>query len=406
MNKPAHEGGSPVRKTFLTFAPPDIREEEILSVASVLRSKWITRGKKCEEFEKAISAYTGSRHAVVLNSATAGLFLSLKVAGTKEGDEVITTPYTFAASANVIIHTGAKPVFADIEEDTFSISPAEIEKKITKNTRAIMPVHFAGHPVEIDTIDEIAKSNDLIVVEDAAHAIGTEYKGKKIGNGDRISVFSFHAVKNLTTAEGGAVTTNDTEFAGKLKLYSLHGQTRDAYSKLLVGGWKYDIAVPGYKFNMTDIQAAIGIEQLRRLDENREKRAAVAESYSQFFKEYDFVKTPEVKSGVTHGWHLYPVVIDFNRMNIDRDTFIAALGAENIASNVHFIPVHMMSYYVKKYGYKPGDFPNAYRVYLNEVSLPIYPQMTRTDINDVLEALSKLFAFYKKNNSGVDSGLN
>ena len=396
MNKPALEGGRPVRKEFLSFSPPDIREDEIRSVRSVLESKWITTGEKCKEFEKAISLYTGAGHAVVLNSATAGLFLSLKVAGIKEGYEVITTPYTFAASASVIIHAGATPVFADIERESYSISPPEIESKITKKTRAIIPVHFAGHPVEIDTIDEIAKRNSLIVVEDAAHAIGAEYRGKKIGNGDRISVFSFHAVKNLTTAEGGAVTTNDAEIADRLKLYSLHGQTRDAYSKLLVGGWKYDIAVPGYKFNMTDIQAAIGIEQLKRLDKNIEKRAAVAEKYTKFFKDFDFVKTPEVKIGVTHAWHLYPVTIDFSRLGINRDTFINALGAENISSNVHFIPVHLMSYYKKTYGYKPDDFPNAYRVFQNEVSLPIYPQMSQTDVDDVLEALSKLFAFYKK----------
>jgi dTDP-4-amino-4,6-dideoxygalactose transaminase len=396
MNKPAYEGGSPVRKELLAFSPPDIRDEEMRGVKAVLESKWITTGKKCKEFENAISAYTGSAYSVALNSATAGLFLSLKVAGIKEGDEVITTPYTFAASANVIIHAGAKPVFADIEGHSFSISPPEIEKKITENTRAIIPVHFAGHPVDIDTVYEIARRNNLVVVEDAAHAIGAAYRGKKIGNGDRISVFSFHAVKNLTTAEGGAVTTNDADFAGKLKLYSLHGQTKDAYSKLLVGGWKYDIAVPGYKFNMTDIQAAIGIEQIKRLDENRKSREAIAESYSHFFKEFDFVKIPEVKSGVTHGWHLYPAVIDFSRLTIDRDTFINALGAENISSNVHFIPVHLMSYYKKTYGYKPEDFPNAYRIFLNEVSLPIYPQMSQTDVDNVLEALSKLFSYYKK----------
>ena len=396
MNKPALDGGNPVRKKLLPFSPPDIQNDEIESVTSVLKSKWITTGKKCAEFQRALSSYTGARHAVVLNSATAGLFLSLKIAGIKEGDEIITTPYTFAASVNVIIHTGAKPVFADIEEDTFSISPEEIIKKITHNTRAIIPVHFAGHPVDIDAICEIAKHHNLTIIEDAAHAIGAEYKGKKIGNGEQKTVFSFHAVKNLTTAEGGAVTTNDDDFAGQLKLYSLHGQTKDAYSKLLVGGWKYDIAVPGYKFNMTDIQAAIGIEQLKRLDENRKKRALIAKQYSDLLKKYNFVKIPEAKKEITHGWHLYPVLIDFSRLKTDRDTFITALGAENISSNVHFIPVHTMSYYRNNFGYKPLDFPRAYNTYLNEISLPIYPQMSRNDIDDVKEAISKLFTFYKK----------
>ena len=396
MQLPAIEGGTPVRSTALPFSPPDINREEIDAVTRVLRSKWITRGTVCEQFEKELEAYTGANYCFVLSSATAGLFLSLKIRGVGEGDEVVTTPYTFAATANAVIHTGATPVFADVEKDTFLISPEEIEQKITKRTKAIIPVHFGGHPVELGTIKEIAKKHELVVIEDAAHAIGAEYGGQKIGNGGSTCVFSFHAVKNVTTAEGGAVTTENAKVVDGLKLYSLHGQTKDAFSKLKAGGWMYDIAVPGYKFNLTDIQAAIGIEQLKRIDSNQKKREKIALRYEKLLGSFDFVKLPKVKEGSKSSWHLYPVLINFSRLKIDRDRFIDALVAENISSNVHYIPVHMMSYYRETFGYKPEDFPVAYSLFLSEVSLPIYPQMTEKDISDVGEALHRLFRYYIK----------
>ncbi len=396
MNIPAAEGGSPVRESYLPFSPPDIRKEEIAAVEEVLKSKWITRGERCAEFERLLSEYTGSGHAVVLNSATAGLFLCLKIAGIGAGDEVITSPYTFAATANVILHAGAKPVFADIDEQTFCISPSEIEKRTTRKTRAVIPVHFAGHPAHLREIRTLAGEKHLLVVEDAAHAIGAELEGEKIGNGESPAVFSFHAVKNLTTAEGGAVNSNDDELIRLLRLHSLHGQTKDAFSKLTSGGWKYDIALPGYKFNMTDIQAALGIEQLRRLEANRTKREKIAHTYSDFFNDYEIARVPMVKSGVRHAWHLYPLRLDFTGLKIDRDTLINALAAENISSNVHFIPLHLMTYYRKTFGFSPKDFPRAYRAYLNEVSLPLYPAMSEEDIRDVIEAFSKLLRYYKK----------
>ncbi len=396
MNKPAIEGGRPVRKNYLSFAPPDIHDRDISAVIDVLRSGWITRGPRCEEFEKALSTYTGAKHAVVLSSATAGLFLTLKLAGIDEGDEVITSPYTFAATANVVIHTGAKPVFADVQEDTLNIDPSEIEKKITFRTKAVIPVHFAGHPVDLDAIREIASLNNLTIIEDAAHALGASYRGEKIGNGKSTAVLSFHAVKNLTTAEGGAVLTDDEGLTRKLRLFSLHGQTKCAYEKLQAGNWRYDISVPGYKFNMTDIQAALGISQLERIEEIRTKRLSISRSYTSFLKKYDFVRTPIVRKGVQHAWHLYPIRIDFPALSIDRDGFIRALAAENISSNVHFIPLHVMSYYKTTFGYEPHDFPIAYENHLKEVSLPIHSRMTEADVNDVLEALSKLFTYFKK----------
>ena len=396
MNKPAIEGGAPLRDTYLAFSPPHITESEINGVVEVLRSGWITRGKKCEQFEQLLADYTGAAHAVVLSSATAGLFLSLKILGIGEGDEVITTPYTFAATANVILHTGARPVFADIDNDTFLISPEEIRRNLSKKTRAIIPVHFAGHPVDIDEISSIADKYGLHIIEDAAHAIGAAFRGKRTGNGEHMAVFSFHAVKNLTTAEGGAVMTGNERFVRQLRLFSLHGQTKDAYEKLRAGGWKYDIALPGYKLNMTDIQAALGIEQLRRLEENRMKRETIAQTYSAFFKEYPYVKIPVVKRDVTHAWHLYPLRIDFSRLRINRDRFIDALAAENISANVHYIPVHLMSFYKKTFGFQPEDFPVSYSAFIQEVSLPIYPALTQREVQDVCEAYARLLCYYKK----------
>jgi dTDP-4-amino-4,6-dideoxygalactose transaminase len=396
MRVPAIEGGSPVRSEMLPFSPPDIGSSEIARVTDVLKSGWITRGKVCEELERRISDYTGARFAHCLNSATAGLFLSLKIAGIGEGDEVITTPYTFAASANVIVHTGAKPVLADVEDDGFQISPQETARKVTPRTRAVIPVHFGGHPVDLDAIREIAKTHGFLVVEDAAHAIGAEYHGTRIGDGKNPCVFSFHAVKNVTTAEGGCVLTNDEKFHKALRLFSLHGQTKDAHEKLRAGGWQYDITVPGYKFNLTDLHAAVGVEQLKRVEAITKKRERIAERYTALLKEYDFVRTPSVKKGHRSSWHLYPILIDFSRLAIDRDRFITALAAENISANVHYIPVHLMSFYRKTFGYNPEDFPVAYSLFQREVSLPIYPQLSFDDVDRVGEAVGKLFDHYMK----------
>jgi dTDP-4-amino-4,6-dideoxygalactose transaminase len=235
------------------------------------------------------------------------------------------------------------------------------------------------------------------VVEDAAHAVGARYAtGRRVGAGGAVTVFSFHAVKNLTTAEGGAVMTGDGELARLLRLYSLHGQTKDAFAKLQAGGWRYDIEVPGFKFNMTDIQAALGVAQLRRLDANHEIRARIAGAYGRFFGSFDFVRVPRAEKGVIHAWHLYPLVIDFSRLRIDRDRFISALAAENVSSNVHYIPVHVMSYYQKTFGYKPLDYPASYSTFMSEVSLPIHPGMSDRDLEDVCEACGKLFKYYGK----------
>jgi len=393
-DKPVIDGGYPVRDGKLEFSPPYINKREIEAVSKVLESGWITRGPVCEEFEKRLLEYTGAPFCLVLNSATAGLFLALKTYGIGKGDEVITTPYTFAATANSILHCGATPVFADIDPESFCISPEEIEKNISSNTKAIIPVHFGGQPAEIEEILEIAQRHGIKVIEDSAHAIGAKHKGKKIGNGDNIAVFSFHAVKNLTTAEGGAIMLKDRDMFKLIKLYSLHGQSKDAFKKYKGGNWEYDIEIPGYKFNMTDIQAAIGIEQLKKLEMNIKIRKRIAEVYSKFFMNYDFVKTPVCKEYNECSWHLYPILIDFSCLKINREQLINALWEEGISLNVHYKPVHMMSYYKKVFGYKAEDFPVSYKVYTWEVSLPIYPNMTEKDIDDVTIAFRKIFNYY------------
>jgi dTDP-4-amino-4,6-dideoxygalactose transaminase len=394
MKKPAIEGGRRVRSRPLPFSPPDIGDEEVLAVSEVLRSGWITTGPRCNAFEQSLTEYTGAAHGVVLSSATAGLFLCLLLHGIGTGDEVITSPYTFAATANVIIHTGATPVFADVDEDTMNISPSEIVRKITPRTRAVIPVHFAGHPAALEEINRIADMHGILVVEDAAHALGASYQGSRIGKGGNPAVFSFHAVKNLTTAEGGAVLTDDEHLARQLRLYALHGQTKDAYAKLQAGGWQYDVTVPGYKYNMTDLQAALGLVQLKKLNRSRKRRETISKRYDESLGPFEFVTPPVIREGASHARHLYPLRIDFSHLRIDRDRFIQALKAEHISANVHYRPVHAMSYFRDTYGYEPYDFPVAYNSFTQEVSLPLYPHMSDEDVNDVIEALIKLLAYY------------
>jgi dTDP-4-amino-4,6-dideoxygalactose transaminase len=393
---PAIEGGTPVRTTPLPFSPPAIGEAEIEAVTGVLRSGWITRGPMCERFEKRLCALTGASHCVVLSSATAGLFLTLRAAGIGPGDEVVTTPYTFAATASAIVHTGAVPVFADTDPGGFHISPRELEAKITGRTRAVIPVHYGGQPAEMDAIHQLADPGGILLVEDAAHALGASYRGTPVGAGENPAVFSFHAVKNVTTAEGGAVMTSDPETAGRIRLLSLHGQTRDAREKLARGGWQYDIADAGYKFNMTDLQAALGLAQLDRMEKNQRARASVAARYGEALRRFDMVRLPDQPEHITHSWHLYPLRIDFSSLRIDRDRFIEALWAENIPSNVHYIPVHLMSYYRKRFGFAPGDFPNSHEVYLSEITLPLYPGMSGRDTGDVIEAVVRVLEHYRR----------
>ena len=343
-----------VRETFLPYSLPLIDDTEINEVIDSIKSGWITTGPKTKLFEERFKDYIGCKHAIAINSCTAGLHLSLIASNIGPGDEVITTPLTFCASVNTIEHSGAKPVLVDIDEKSFNIDPDKIEEKITSNTKAIIPVHYAGQSCEMDTINKIAEKHNLLVIEDAAHAVGTEYKGQKIGQDSYSASYSFYATKNLTTAEGGMIVTNNDEFAEKLRILSLHGISKDAWKRYSSeGSWYYEIIYPGYKYNMTDIQAALGIHQLAKLDEFNHIRTEYANIYNEAFKNIPKILTPkEVINGKTV-WHLYVIRLK----GVSRNQFIEKMKEKNIGTSVHFIPIHYHPYYKNKYNFKQGDFP-------------------------------------------------
>ena len=308
---------------------------------------------------------------------------------------MITSPLTFAATSEVIIHQNAKPVFVDVEKETFNINPRKIEEKITNKTKAIIPVHYGGHACAMDDIMKLARENDLFVIEDAAHAIGCKYKDNYVGNIGDMTCFSFYATKNVTTAEGGMITTNDEEMAEKARLLSLHGISKDAWKRYsFEGSWYYEILLPGYKYNMSDLQASIGIHQLYKLDQMQTRREEIANFYNNSFKDIPQIITPTIKSYTKHAWHLYPILVNTDLIEISRNEFIEALKAENIGTSVHFIPLHLHPYYKEKYGFKRGDYPNAENIFDHEISLPLYPRMTNEDTADVVHAVKKIIKNY------------
>ena len=375
------------RRTFLTFAPPQIGQAEIDAVVDTLKSAWITTGPKTRAFEQEFAAFVGAQGALALNSCTAGLHTALATLGIGPGDEVITTPMTFCASVNVIEHVGARPVLVDVEPDTLNIDPERIAAAITPRTRAILPVHYAGHPVELDVITTLARVRGLAVVEDAAHAIPARFKGRFIGAGPNPTAFSFYATKNLTTAEGGMLT-GEPAFLERARTISLHGMNRDAWKRYDQGGsWRYDVLLPGFKYNMTDIQAAIGLCQLRRQDVFQRRRREVVARYTAAFGADPALEPPVVRPDVEHAWHLYVLRLRLDALRIGRDRFIEELTARNIGTSVHFIPVHLHPYYRDKYGYAPEAFPVAYGNYLRLLSLPLHPGLSDRDIDDVIEAV-------------------
>jgi dTDP-4-amino-4,6-dideoxygalactose transaminase len=378
------------RLDWLPFSPPDIGQEEIDEVVDSLRSGWITTGPKTARFEQDLAGYLGCRQVIALNSATAGLFLCLKQLGIGPGDEVITTPYTFAATVNVILHCGARPVLVDVRQEDFNIDPELVERAVTGKTRAVIPVHFAGRSCDLKTIGEIAQRHGLEVIEDAAHAIGAEFGGRKVGAISRFTVFSFHAVKNLTTGEGGAIATDDEPAAEALRVMALHGMNKDAWKRFAPGGkWQYDIVLPGYKYNMMDLQAALGIHQLRKLESFIARRREIARQYRAGLSGLPGLRLPEEDRSNRQTWHLYPLLLDFDRMKIDRARFIELLAEENISANVHYQPVHLFRHYREALGHRPGDFPVAEKLSRSEVTLPLYTRLSPEDVEDVVAAVRK-----------------
>ncbi|MCD6476847.1 MAG: UDP-4-amino-4,6-dideoxy-N-acetyl-beta-L-altrosamine transaminase [Candidatus Aenigmarchaeota archaeon] len=367
---------------FLPFSQPLIEKDEIDEVIDTLKSGWLTMGKKTIEFEKLISEYIGCKYAIVVNSCTAALHLSLLALNIGPGDEVITSPYTFASTGNMIIQTGAKPIFVDIKKDTYNIDPEKIREAITPKTKAIIPMHFAGQACDMKEIQKIAKEYDLHIIEDAAHAIGAEYNNKKIGSESELCCFSFYPIKNITTGEGGAIVTNNDKFVDRLKKLRLHGISKDAWKRYDMGNWYYEIEECGWKYNITDIQSAIGIHQIKKLNNFIRIRNSYAKMYNDAFSDLD-VTIPFKKKNVKHAYHLYALLVN------NRDKFIEKMKKKNIYCTVNFIPLHLHPLY-KKLGYKEGDFPIAEFIYKKEVSLPLYPKMTKDDITRVIQAVREI----------------
>ncbi len=385
-----------MRSKFLPFSPPFISNEEINEVTDALKSDWITTGPKTKSFEKEFGTLVGSPSCLALNSCTGALHTALATLGIGQGDEVITTTMTFTSTVNVIEHVGAKPVLVDVEADTLNIDPQKVADAITTRTKAIMPVHYAGHPVDLEPIYDLAKKHGLSVIEDAAHAFPAEYKGQKIGSGKNPVAFSFYATKNITTAEGGMLTGQEA-FIEKARIISLHGMNHDAWKRYDKGGsWYYEVIYPGFKYNMTDIQAAIGLAQLKKIGYFQKRRREIVTAYNEAFRDKDALELPVERPAVTHAWHLYVLRLNLDALTIGRDQFIEELKIRNIGTSVHFIPIHLHPYYRDKYGYKPEDFPVAYSNYLRILSLPLYPRMADEDVADVIEAVLDIIERYKR----------
>ena len=393
----------PAREAFLPFSPPSIGEAEIEAVVAALRSGWITTGPRTAAFERRFAEFVGAEDAVGLNSCTAGLQTALALSGIGPGDAVVTTPMTFAGTANVIEHVGAKPIFADVSPDTLNLDPASAHRAIEgarghgDRVRAILPVHYAGHPCDLEALDAVAAEHDLVVIEDAAHALPARYRGRMIGGGvpgdplaprNRVlTSFSFYANKNLTTGEGGMLT-GPADVMERARVYRNHGLDRDASQR---GGahasWRYAVHAPGYKFNMTDVAAAMGLAQLDRLPAFHARRQATAARYTAAFADCGAVETPTERAGVAHAWHLYPLRLHLDRLTIDRDRFIDELAARQIGTSVHFIPVHLHPWYRDEHGLRVGDFPVAESAFERLISLPIHPALTDDDVDDVIAAV-------------------
>ena len=382
----APQGRQP--KEFLPFHVPSIGDEEIAAVVETLKSGWLTTGTKTKSFEEEFAHYLGSRHAVAVNSCTAALHLALEAVGVGEGDEVIVPTMTFTATAEVVFYLKAKPVLVDCLPDTLNIDPAGIERAITARTKAIIPVHFGGQPCDMEAILQTARQHRLYVIEDAAHALPAKYHGRTIGTIGDITCFSFYATKTMTTGEGGMATTDNPDWAARMRMMSLHGISHDAWKRYSKeGSWYYEVLSPGFKYNLTDVAAAIGLEQLKKCKTFAAARKNIAAAYNEGFRNMPEIQVPTCGANLEHAWHLYVIRLKLNRLKIDRDRFIEDLRERGVGTSVHFIPLHLHPYYRDTFGYARRDFPTASNVYGGIISLPIYPGMSEQDIGYVIEAV-------------------
>lgn len=384
------------RKKFLPIAIAVFGREEEKEIIDTLRSGWITLGPKTKKFEDLMAEYTGAEYAIALNSCSAALHLAMLAIGIKPGDEVITTPFTFAATANAIMHCGGKPVFADIDQKTFNIDPKKIEKAITKKTKAIIPVDYGGQPADLDGILRIARKHNLYVVEDAAHTIGAKYKGHNIGTISDITCFSFHPVKNMTTGDGGAITTNHKELADKIMMLRVNGMDKESWKRnTSTSAWDYAISIEGYKYHMNDIAASLGIHQLKKLDRFRKIREEIANTYDKILKDASQITIPYREPDIQHAHNIYAILVETKDLRISRNEIIEKLKAYNIGSIVYFRPLHLQPYFQKALGYKAGDFPNAEYVFDRLICLPLFPGMRESDVLFVVKLLRSIISDFR-----------
>lgn len=385
------------RQTFLPFALPHITAAEIDEVVDTLRSGWLTTGQKTKRFEREFAACVEAPYAVAVNSATAAMHLALDAIGLQPGDEVIVPVYTFTATAEVVEYFRARPVFVDIDPLTCNLDPEQLERLITPRTRAVIVVHMAGLPAEMDAILAIARAHNVVVIEDAAHAFPARYQGKMVGSIGDLTAFSFYATKTLATGEGGMLTTANQQYADRAAMMSLHGISRDAWKRYSAeGSWYYEVQQAGYKYNMTDIAASLGLHQLARREWLLERRRSIARRYTEAFSQLPQVEAPPESAYCEHAWHLYILRLHLERLDISRDAFIQELTRANIGTSVHFIPLHLHPFYRDTYHLKANDFPVALHAYQRAISLPIYPGMTDEDVEDVIAALEYIVETHAK----------
>lgn len=393
----AVDGGAPVRATFLPFHQPSIDADDERAVIEALRSGWITTGPRTKNFECTFATYTGAAHCVGVNSCTAALYLALEAIGVGPGDDVITSPVTFASTANVIVHRGARPVFVDVEADTLNLDPTALEAAMTARTKAVIPVDFAGQPCELDAIMGIARRHGATVIEDAAHAVGAEFKGRRIGSIADMTAFSFYATKNITSGEGGALTTDSAEWADRVHIMALHGISRDAWKRYGASGYAHwDILAPGYKYNMFDLQGALVLSQLAKIDSFHKRRVALKARLDTGLRDVPELSLPVERPDRVHAHHLYPIIVRVEALTADRDTIMNAIQAENVGIGIHFRAVHLQPYYEQTFGFRRGMFPRAEYYSDRTISLPLYPRMTDAEADDVVAAVRKVIARYRR----------
>lgn len=378
-------------KKNIPYSHQWIDEKDIKEVVKVLKGDWITQGSKVDEFEKAAAKYCGAKYGVAFSSGGAALHSAFNAADISAGDEVITTPLTFTAAANAIVYCGGKPVFADIQENTLNINPKEIEKKITKKTKAIAPVDFAGHPCDYEEILKLAKKHKLLVIEDAAHAFGSAYKGKRIGSFADMTILSFHPVKTITTGEGGMILTNNKDFYEKLKIFRHHGIVK----KPKKGGWYYEIENPGFNYRLTDFQCALGLSQMKKLDGFIKRRREIVANYNKAFKNIKEIIIPTEKNYVKSAWHIYVVQLCLDKLKVNRKKIFEELQKDGLGVQVHYMPLHLQPFYKKKFGCKKGDFPIAEKYYDRAITLPLFPKMANKDIKYIIRSVKKLLIINK-----------